>query len=660
MKRSPRIVAATGLVWVGLSVWAVVSDSRVGEFVALVAGIALVASAWWLLRTTEREHRRWQSVLDAMQAGVVVYDANDRLLLANADFRHLYQLDDDMVARSVPFDALLRSRVRQGFVPEAIGNEEAWIAARVAQHLSSDGQRSFLREMPDTRWRRITEQRLPDGSRLGFSIDVTELVENQRALDAARHEAERAHQLLHDAIEAMPAAVEIYDRHDRLVLFNRRMVQIYPHMQGQVLLGETFETLVRRAVVQGHVPEASGQEERWLAERLAQRGRHSQARLQRAPDGHWFHIYETPMPDGGLVTVRLDASAIVQQRDDLRTAHEHAAAEHALLDDAIEALPDAFALFDSDDRLLLCNQRYREVYRESAPAIVIGATFESIVRHGLERGQYPQAGSGDGAREAWLAERLRRHREPDGVPILQELSDNRWLRIDERRTRSGGVAGVRTDVTELVRTGQQLEAARRTVETNAAELRAANARLEELSATDALTGLANRRRFDARLAEEVQRSHRHGSALALLLIDIDHFKLYNDRYGHPEGDRALQAVAAVLKQQARRPGELVARYGGEEFALLLPHADAATAATVAERCQRAMATLALPHDASPTAAHVTLSIGAARLDPAAREGAAALLQRADMALYAAKAAGRARAVMATEPGPLDNPQDSQR
>ena len=137
----------------------------------------------------------------------------------------------------------------------------------------------------------------------------------------------------------------------------------------------------------------------------------------------------------------------------------------------------------------------------------------------------------------------------------------------------------------------------------------------------------------------------------MVKLDIDHFKRINDTHGHAAGDKVLRAVARTLRHSMRE-GDLVARYGGEEFALLLPHADAATAATVAERCQRAMATLALPHEASPTAAHVTLSIGAARLDPGAREDAAALLQRADMALYAAKAAGRARAVMATEPGPL--------
>jgi diguanylate cyclase (GGDEF)-like protein len=647
MKRSAALVSASAsaAAWLGLSAWGILSSSRAVESVALLAGLGLVVSVVWLLRAAERERRRWQYTVDAMNAGIVLYDTDDRLLLANADFRHLYQLEDGAVTRGMPFEELLRSRVQRGFVPEALGQEDAWIADRVARH-QAPTDRSFLREMRDGRWRRITEQRLPDGSRLGFSIDVTELVENQRALDAARHEAERAHQLLKGAIEAMPAAVEVYDRHDRLVLFNQRMLHIYPHMIGQTLLGETFETLVRRALAQGHVPEAVGQEERWLAERLALRGQRGQPRLQRAPDGSWHHIYETRMADGGMVTVRLDATDTVQHRDELSAAHERAAAEHALLDDAIGSLPDGFALYDSDDRLLLCNQRYREIYRDSAPALVIGASFESIVRYGLERGQYPQAAADP---EAWLAERLRRHREPDAVPILQELPGNRWLRIDERRTRGGGVAGVRTDVTEMVRTRQQLEAMNRAVEDSATALRAANAQLEELSTTDALTGLANRRRFDARLAEEVQRAHRHAAPLALLLADIDHFKLYNDHLGHPQGDRALRAVASVLAQQARRPGELVARYGGEEFALLLPHADAAAAATVADRCLAAIATLALPHVASPTAAHVTLSIGVAVLGRHVREEASALLQRADDALYAAKGAGRARGVVAPDP-----------
>jgi PAS domain-containing protein len=170
--------------------------------------------------------------------------------------------------------------------------------------------------MADGHWRRLVEQRLPDGTLLAFSVDVTELVESQQALEAARRDIEETHRLLHEAVEAMPAAVEVYDRDDRLVVFNQRMLEMYPHMAGQAIEGETFDTLVRRALDQGVVPEARGREADWLAARLAARGRGTGPRLQRAPDGSWIHIYETPMPGGGMVTVRLRAAEFMPPREE--------------------------------------------------------------------------------------------------------------------------------------------------------------------------------------------------------------------------------------------------------------------------------------------------------------------------------------------------------
>jgi diguanylate cyclase (GGDEF)-like protein len=480
-----RWLAAIGIS-LGLALVSLAAAWSPGLWIGLLAAAALLAGHAARLRTDTVARENWQQALDAMQAGIVLYDAEDRLITANADFKRLYGLTDAQLWPGLPFEDLLRERVAAGQVPEALGCEEDWIAARVAQRRSGDGG-TMLRRMADGRWRRIVEQRLPDGGMLGFSIDVTELVEQERALDAAR----------------------------------------------------------------------------------------------------------------------------------------------AQLHDAIEALPEGFALYDADDRFVLCNQRYRDLYRESAPALVPGARFESVLRYGLERGQYPQAAADP---EAWLAERLRRHQETDGQPILQQLPGERWLRIDERRTASGGVAGVRTDVTEMVRVQQAL--------------REANEALEALSATDPLTGLANRRAFDRRLADEVARARRQGTPLALLLADIDHFKRYNDRHGHPRGDAALRAVADVLARQARRGGELVARYGGEEFALLVPGVDPDAGLQLAERCVAAVAACALPHGDSPTAAHLTLSVGCAVF---AGGSAEFLVQRADQALYAAKAAGRARAVGAQPP-----------
>lgn len=175
------------------------------------------------------------------------------------------------------------------------------------------------------------------------------------------------------------------------------------------------------------------------------------------------------------------------------------------------------------------------------------------------------------------------------------------------------------------------------------ELESSNSRLKSLAAHDALTGLANRREFDSRLGRELRRAARGGQPLALVLIDLDHFKRYNDHYGHPAGDSCLQALARCLRAVVQREGDLAARYGGEEFALLLPATDAAGATRVAERLLAEVEALALPHAASP-AGIVTLSLGLAAIRPAADtpEAAARLLEAADAALYRAKRAGRSR------------------
>ena len=178
-------------------------------------------------------------------------------------------------------------------------------------------------------------------------------------------------------------------------------------------------------------------------------------------------------------------------------------------------------------------------------------------------------------------------------------------------------------------------------------LDALNAELARLSDTDALTGLANRRQFDRRLAEEWSRAHRHGMPLSLLIFDVDHFKRFNDRHGHVAGDQCLRQVAQLLRDCARRPADLVARLGGEEFAMLLPQEDAASAMVQAQRCLRAIRTAALAHGDSPVGAVVSVSIGGAHAGAVGREDpATSLVAAADAALYTAKESGRDRAVMA--------------
>ncbi|MBH3445063.1 GGDEF domain-containing protein [Pseudomonas moraviensis] len=184
----------------------------------------------------------------------------------------------------------------------------------------------------------------------------------------------------------------------------------------------------------------------------------------------------------------------------------------------------------------------------------------------------------------------------------------------------------RTEAEEALRDAQQ-------------QLLASNRQLELLALKDALTGLANRRCFDETLTVEARRAQRDGTSLALLMIDIDHFKLFNDALGHVVGDACLQAVSKILEGCVRRPSDLVARYGGEEMAVIMPATDSAGATVVAQLMLERLQQANIAHPGSPFA-RITVSIGMAVGTGAQLDSLPALIQTADQALYRAKAAGR--------------------
>jgi diguanylate cyclase (GGDEF)-like protein len=179
---------------------------------------------------------------------------------------------------------------------------------------------------------------------------------------------------------------------------------------------------------------------------------------------------------------------------------------------------------------------------------------------------------------------------------------------------------------------------RRIAERTAA-LSSANAQLERLSTTDALTGVANRRRFDAALAAEWTRSLSTGLPLSVIMADVDHFKHYNDDHGHPAGDACLLEISRLLAASLRDT-DLLCRYGGEEFAAILPRADLGAALVVAERMRVSVESARLPHTSDTGA--VTVSVGVASCLASAAGRCDELLVGADAALYEAKHAGRNR------------------
>lgn len=209
---------------------------------------------------------------------------------------------------------------------------------------------------------------------------------------------------------------------------------------------------------------------------------------------------------------------------------------------------------------------------------------------------------------------------------------------------------LRSELAEQARLREAITASNQMLEVKVlqrtAELEAANQRLATLSATDALTGLANRRSFDQAWEAEWQRASRQGLPLAIAMVDVDQFKPYNDHYGHQAGDVCLKLVAQTLGGTAQRSGELVARYGGEEFVVVLPGLAGAEAAAAMERIRATVQGLGVPHAKATVANVVTVSIGVAACVPQLGHSSAALVEAADAAMYRAKAQGRNRVVLA--------------
>ena len=296
--------------------------------------------------------------------------------------------------------------------------------------------------------------------------------------------------------------------------------------------------------------------------------------------------------------------------------HEIAASEehHRLLADNV------------NDMIIRYSPDFRRLYVSPACRDLLGYTPEEMVGRYFGENIHPddqqslneaviqplQAG-------VLVARAVFRAMHRDGRPI--------WLECSARRIEDGSGYVVATrDVSERKELEGQLEDA--------------NRRLRILAREDGLTRLANRRSFDEVLGEEYRRAMRVSSPLAVLMLDVDWFKAFNDSYGHPGGDACLQVVAGVMQSLVRRPADLTARYGGEEFVILLPDTDVAGGLAIAENIRAGVRDLAIPH-AGPEFGFVTVSVGVAVMIPfVSPQGPANLVEAADAALYAAKRAGR--------------------
>ena len=360
-------------------------------------------------------------------------------------------------------------------------------------------------------------------------------------LESAHTAAVMAERRLRDSINTIQDGFAVFDADLRLVVANDAYLRVFP--EGDVVPGMRYPDIIEICALHALVDLGDTDPADWIAQMLARWDEDAvEPCVVRFANGTYVRLVDRRARDGGMVCLALDIT------------------EQMRIWAAIEAIPDGFVLYDRDDRLLTCNQRYREIYAHSAPAMVEGATFESILRHGLSHGQHLSA---VGREEAWLAERLEQHRSAQGT-FEQHLEDGRWLRVIDERTPDGGRVGLRVDITTIKDQQVALEEARLAAE---AANRAKSAFLANMSheirtPMNGVVGMAELL-CDTSLDEEqrlfAETIRSSGEALLVIINDIlDYSKIEAERLTlHPEPfdlERVIHEVVMLLQPKAHSRG----------------------------------------------------------------------------------------------------------
>lgn len=502
-----------------------------------------------------------------------------------------------LVALCVP---LLSANRPRGFGQLAIMSVLSAVAAGTTQYMAlPSGTLSFVEAVP-----------LNSLMQAGITLFAAIVY-----LGSSRLSADR--ELMAAALRQAPDYVYVKDSNGRYVAANDAAAQLAGRNAATEVIGKTcFQVLSEADALRQHTIEhavlASGQPV------IAQ-----QTEIV-DPSGETRNISSSKVPlygaDGGVigvVGVMRDVTAERRLQDELMLSRD-------TLSYAMSEMNGGIAMIDNSGHLIFCNDKYRDSFPRTAHLRVPGADMRTVLAAVVASGEQLTAPRQPDSQ--WVHTTLS-HLTGDWEEEVQ-LFNGTWLQVRSHTTSNGTSMVLVSDVTRFKQAQE--------------ELNSATDQLKQLARTDGLTDLLNRRAFDESLDAEIRRSARSGTPLSLLMIDVDHFKAFNDHYGHPAGDASLRQVADLLRASLKRPADLAARYGGEEFAAILPDTDEDGAYLVADAFRRAVAEAGLPHERSEKG-HVTASVGVATYMPDNVERSALeLAKAADDALYSAKAAGRDR------------------
>ena len=429
-----------------------------------------------------------------------------------------------------------------------------------------------------------------------------------------RREASRKNHMYQVVLDALPDCLNVKDSQGRFIIANPATAAMMKAGDVEALIGKSDFDFYPEAIAWKFKADEDRVWEEGVSRSVEQHIDYGDGA------GGWVSTLKTPLFDEsgritGLITHNRDVTGERLLQAALVESERKAAA-------ALSNMADGIVVFDRNLHLAFCNEQYRSIFAMTADLRVPGVEAAAILRASISRGEI--IGIAAANVDAWIEGALLRLREAGTMQF--SLSNGRWIESRTSPSLDGGCIVICSDITKSKQDAQALN-----------EL---NERLAELAQTDGLTGLLNRRAFDAAAAEEMGRVSRGDGPLSLLLLDVDRFKAFNDTYGHSEGDECLRAIAGCIRSVVRRKSDRAARYGGEEMVLILPNTSEPEAAALAHELRRRIRALKISHAGSEKGI-VTASIGVATL--ASGSGgfdAARLLTRADEALYVAKASGR--------------------
>lgn len=609
------------------------------------------------LKESEESGEKYRCLFEMMAQGVIYQGADGRIIDANPAAQRILGLTLEQMKGKTSIDPQWRAIHEDGsdFPGET---HPSMIALRTGDEVCNVVMGIYNSRLADYRWINVNAvPRFRSGEDIPYQVFTTfeDVTERKRAEESNLERGER----LRLFFEHAPASLAMFDRDMCFLSASRRWLSDY-HLGERDLIGLSHYEVF---------PEVS---DRWKeVHRRALAGEVVKAendRFERA-DGtvQWLRREVRPWYDqrgdvGGIVIFSEDITAIKQAEEELI---RHRDQLETLVCERTAELESANAslLREIKERKLLeqvlseNEEKYRTMFMDSPAAylILIDGIFVDCNRaaedmFGSDRthilGKRPESLSPefqpDGKRSSVSAEekiqaafRTGRntfewvHCHADGSEFFVEVSI-------AAMTLNGQPVLFTTwmDITQRKQAEAVLEESRR--------------RLEVLSKTDGLTGIANRRCFDEVIHKEYGRHVRSGLPLSLVLLDIDHFKAFNDYYGHMEGDECLKQVARTIADAALRPGDFAARYGGEEFACILPATDRRGAKIVAERIRKSIESLAIPHKGSNIAEFVTVSLGVVTLVCSSAGSVGDILTQVDELLYKAKTLGRNQVVSDSE------------